>query len=405
MRPALLIRLQAAGPWRYGPGDGVHDRVDDLYRSDRLFSALTLAMQRLGYLDDWLEATVRSAAATVALGSLFPYQGDTLFAIPPATLWPPPSAQVTAPNAVFLSKIRWKTASFVPLTVIDTLATGGGILADQWLPDPASACLLRRDRLSASPFRVILRSFAAVDRLAHAVNSAASSACVEFEPGAGLWTAIRYRDASAESAWNERVRAAFRLLADSGFGGRRTSGWGQAHAPQFQEGAWPSLILPKVGRLNGSGSGVAEGAREKSRFWLLSLYSPSPSDGIDWRSGEYQITTRAGRVESNSQSGIAKKTARMIAEGSVLVATSEPSGAAVDVAPDGFEHPVYRSGLALAIELPSVLARTAEEIETELRPAEEPATAEALTERPCEEAGKEEPQTAEFEAQGSEHAV
>jgi len=36
----------------------------------------------------------------------------------------------------------------------------------------------------------------------------------------------------------------------------------------------------------------------------------------------------------------------------VLVASSEPRGAAADVAPEGFPHPVYRSGFALAIPIP-----------------------------------------------------
>ena len=43
---------------------------------------------------------------------------------------------------------------------------------------------------------------------------------------------------------------------------------------------------------------------------------------------------------------------RMIAEGSVLVAPSEPRGSVTDVAPDGFPHPVYRAGFALAIPIP-----------------------------------------------------
>jgi hypothetical protein len=38
----------------------------------------------------------------------------------------------------------------------------------------------------------------------------------------------------------------------------------------------------------------------------------------------------------------------------VLVAASDPRGAAPDVAPDGFAHPVFRSGFALSIPLPEV---------------------------------------------------
>jgi hypothetical protein len=42
----------------------------------------------------------------------------------------------------------------------------------------------------------------------------------------------------------------------------------------------------------------------------------------------------------------------MVREGSVLVAGSPVRGGAPDVAPDGFEHPVYRAGFALAIPIP-----------------------------------------------------
>jgi hypothetical protein len=98
MQPGLLIRLRPLGPWRFGPADGGHDRVDILYRSDRLYSAVTLAMQRLGLLDEWLEATVRAPQPAVVFSSLFPFQGDTLFAIPPATQWPPPSPLLTTPD-------------------------------------------------------------------------------------------------------------------------------------------------------------------------------------------------------------------------------------------------------------------------------------------------------------------
>src|SRR5262249_20359269 len=155
--PALLIRLRPTGPWRSGPGDGALDRVDELYRSDRLFSAVTIALQQLGFLDEWLDATVHANQAAVVFSSLYPFQNETLLAIPPASLWPPPVAQVVAPNSVFLAKIRWTSARFVPISVIELLITGANLLAEQWLPDPESGCLLRRDRPSASPFRSVTR--------------------------------------------------------------------------------------------------------------------------------------------------------------------------------------------------------------------------------------------------------
>jgi hypothetical protein len=42
----------------------------------------------------------------------------------------------------------------------------------------------------------------------------------------------------------------------------------------------------------------------------------------------------------------------MVSEGSVLVAGSEPNGAAHNIAPEGFPHPVYRAGFAVAIPIP-----------------------------------------------------
>jgi CRISPR type III-A-associated RAMP protein Csm4 len=360
MQPALLIRLRPAGPWRFGPGEGGLDGVDELYRSDRLFSALTIAFGQLGLMDEWLQATAHAAKPAVAIGSLFPFQGDTLFAIPPATLWPPPVSQLTAPNSIFLAKIRWKTAHFVPLAVIDTLVTGGGLLADQWLPDPESGCLLRRDRPSSSPFRTVVRSGAAVDRLGNPSQTAVSTTCIEFEPGAGLWTVVRYRDTESKETWNSRIEAAFRFLAHSGFGGRRSIGWGHAEEPQFQAGSWPGILLPRLGRRSNGSAPATDASEGKPRYWLLSLFSPAASDDVDWRSGEYTLAVRGGRVESKKNTGVIKKSVRMVTEGSVILAADDPVGAALNVAPDDFEHPVFRSGIALALELPVIVPQTLE---------------------------------------------
>jgi CRISPR Csm4 C-terminal domain len=66
------------------------------------------------------------------------------------------------------------------------------------------------------------------------------------------------------------------------------------------------------------------------------------------------VLTRGGRVESPAGSGELKKQVQMVAEGSVLYASSVPRGSAPDVAPDGFSHPVFRAGFALSIRLPEV---------------------------------------------------
>src|ERR1700754_3540105 len=61
MNPGLVVKLRPSGPWRIGPDSGARNRVDVIYHSDSLYSAVTSAMSRLGRLDAWLDATARSA--------------------------------------------------------------------------------------------------------------------------------------------------------------------------------------------------------------------------------------------------------------------------------------------------------------------------------------------------------
>src|SRR3954454_15132645 len=118
MQPAVLIRLRPLGPWRCGVGIG-QQQIESTFRSDRLYSAITLAMQQLDLLSEWLDATASSSAPAVVFSSLFPFQGDTLYVPPPATVWPPPATLLTSPSPVFLSKMRWGAAHYVPLAVAE----------------------------------------------------------------------------------------------------------------------------------------------------------------------------------------------------------------------------------------------------------------------------------------------
>ncbi len=344
-------------------------------------------MQQLDLLPEWLEATALSPAPAVVFSSLFPFQGDTLFAPPPASVWPPPASLLTSPSPVFLSKMRWAAAHYVPLSVSESLLLSQPLLADQWIVDGESGCLLRRDRPSTSPFRYSTRTSAAVDRLTETSGAARSTGCVEFENGAGLWGVARFADEAAEAAWGERVRGAFRLLADTGFGGRRSSGWGQTLAPEFEGGEWPKLLLPKLAAASSTVPDAGTDTEQPASFWLLSLYSPAASDSVDWSSGDYRLTSRTGKVESREGHGSAKKAVRMIAEGSVLSVREEPVGVAVDVAPENFAHPVYRAGFALTCKLPA-----AEQPSRWKGPVETtPQT--TLSDTPEESAAPEEPET------------
>lgn len=325
--PSVLVRLRPTGPWRIGPDSGDRDRVDRIYHSDALYSAVSSAMARLGHLPEWLDATARSSSPAVRFSSCFPFHGDLLYVVPPRHIWPPPASP----------KVRWKGARFVPLKAVETILAGQPLSEDAWAVDGESECLVPSSQAGSALFRSSVRSSAAVDRSGEAVTPH-SSACLEFTPGSGLWFIAAFDSDAAFDEWNPRVQAALRWLADSGFGGGRSRGWGRSEMPECSDN--PELLSAPAGNPSETG------------YWLLSLFHPSETDTVDWQRGDYSLTTRGGRIESDASWGEPKNSTRMVAEGSVLVAATEPRGAAADVAPDGFAHPVYRSGFALSLPVP-----------------------------------------------------
>ena len=91
MNPGLVVKLRPAGPWRIGPDSGARNRVDFIYHSDSLYSAISSAMARLGSLEEWLDATARHETPAVCFSSCFPFLDEIGFVVPPRTIWPPTS--------------------------------------------------------------------------------------------------------------------------------------------------------------------------------------------------------------------------------------------------------------------------------------------------------------------------
>jgi len=236
MSDGLLVRLKPAGPWRFGSDSGARDETAELYHSDSVYSAVTSAMETLGELEAWLDATARSADPAVRFSSCFPWQGGSLFVLPPRPLWPP----VSPANPIL------RNAHFLPLSLVHQLLNRKPLDEDAWSVDPYSRCLVpsARDASQAGPFRPVLRLRAAVDRPSRLSHGAHHAAGVEFAPDAGLWLALTFAGESSQSRWRGPVEAAIRLLADSGFGGQRSQGWGRSESPEFETAGIGRVLLP-----------------------------------------------------------------------------------------------------------------------------------------------------------------
>jgi len=234
MRLGFLVRLRPTGPWRIGPDSGARDRVETIYHSDSMYSAVTAAMTRLGKLEEWLEATAANPGGPdVCFSSCYPFQRKTMFVVPPRSVWPPPAS----------AKIRYKGARFVPLQLVASLLADQPVDEGRWLLDGASECLLPSDR-NDGPFRAVLRSSASVDRVTHAAVDVHTTACLEFAPGCGLWFLVGFASREARERWAGPVKTALRLLADTGFGGERSQGWGRSEMPEFVDGDLTGFVLP-----------------------------------------------------------------------------------------------------------------------------------------------------------------
>lgn len=305
-----------------------------MLHSDSLYSAVCQAMEQLGLLEEWLNATAREfSEPAVRFSSCFPWQRGYLYAPPPAGLWPP-----QAPSF----KLRWKGARLIPTSIIAGLMNRTAPSEDQWVVDGESACLVpSASRSATGPFRFVHRSSAAVDRITGGNVTPHSVACVQFAPASGLWCAAQFSNQNTYAVWAPKIQAAFRLLADSGMGGLRSRGFGRARSVDFQPGLLHELLF-----------GQSAPVKNGNAYWLLSLLSPADSDSVQWESGNYQLTQRSGRTGSVAGGGREKLSSRLVTEGSVILSENPPVGCVQNVAPAGCPHPVYRAGYAVALPIP-----------------------------------------------------
>ncbi len=179
----IEVRLRPTTPWRVGHGGGDRERVDVVYHSDALFSAITHAMKTLGWLDEWLAATAASESEpAVRFSSLFPFIGRTRLIAPPKTWWPPANP----------GRLYTEAAKLIPLEVVRQ----GIVDESRWMIDGETGCMFHTG--SGAPVKISVRSAAAIDRLT-GVADPHRIACLESAPNAGFWGVFAVEDSLWES--------------------------------------------------------------------------------------------------------------------------------------------------------------------------------------------------------------
>ena len=155
---------------------------------------------------------------------------------------------------------------------------------------------------------------------------------VVFQKNCGLYFILETDNESIS-----RFQDILKTLKKLGFGGERSSGYGQ-------------FDFKVIGPIN-SEAGIWKNIKNNkgNSFSLLSLCYPEENENINAKA--YQTVLRKGWVFStSSKKQMKRKTFRMFKEGSVFV--NRLTGKLIDVTPQGFnDHVVYRYGKAFSVKM------------------------------------------------------
>jgi CRISPR-associated protein Csm4 len=201
--------------------------------------------------------------------------------------------------------------------------------------------------------RIEARSIWQIEEVPRVTIDRVSAASAYYEVGrvvygqeCGLALLVNFADPASKSAFEQLLT----LLGENGLGGRRSSGYGAF--------AWKKQQPLDLKLASGS------------RSILLSRYIPQGAEfeALQNEGSSYQLVDVGGWLYSIGTAAQRRQRIRMVAEGSVIAMTAAHlRGDIVDVRPDyrksrqahpifgkgqGTAHPVYRSGLALALPIP-----------------------------------------------------
>ncbi|MFN0070601.1 MAG: type III-A CRISPR-associated RAMP protein Csm4, partial [Chloroflexota bacterium] len=333
----LLYRLEARGPLHLGErGVGVEE-TGVLAHADTLFSAICSALRQVrgtAALEELLSQLHDPASAPFRLGSAHPYYGEI-------TLFPRPRLPARLADAPDTAK-RLKHVRFVSRAVFADWVAGHDLT-----PHLHPECFLQHDAVWVSeaeatelPSGGLLWAEQAAPRVTIDRLSGRSEVWnlgrLWLAPGGGLAFLAQVADAPSQVLLQTGLEA----LAESGLGGRRSSGHGQFR-----------LLPPERLFWNNNGA---------NGLVTLAPYAPTLAElerGALAPPASYDLLDRFGWIGSPEGRSFRRRSVRMIAEGAALPEWLADGGQLVDVTPAAFTaHRVYRAGLVLGLpaRLPEV---------------------------------------------------
>jgi len=334
--------LIQGGGFHFGLHGLGQEETAPCFPSDSLFAALLARLAHLAGAQAVEEFTglFQQDSPPFVLSSTFPFAGQVLFYPTPASARRGEAAGVTAKQL--------KKASYLSGSLFRALLDGQPLVerypgalklqGGSLLASPEEAALLPKslqDDPSALIWQVEQRPRVTLGRAAQNSNIFFTGR-VSYAADCGLWFAVRWL--REDAALKARLVELLGELAEFGLGAERSIGFG---ACTIRPAA--SIQLPEPG----------------GGAWLtLSRYLPRPDEmaALQHPDACYTLRSVGGWLDSPVRSGQRRRPVNLLAEGSIFGPLSRPiPGRVVDVRPsyesnpDPLKHPVYRSGLALAV--------------------------------------------------------
>ncbi len=343
-----IWNIHGKGGFHFGR-HGLGQEESHLYlNSDTLFAALVsrLAVTRgPEAAAGWVQPFVEGVPPFV-ISSAFPRVGELRFYPTPARKAASPSAGQEEVPQKSLKKVRFVSESiFGDLLRGESLAEAyrkGAVLQDgRLLLAKAEQNQLPEEiaRGTMPVWKVEQRPRVAVDRMTNG-SQIYHTGRTAFAPECGLWFGVRWLAERGER--EAELKGLLQDLGDAGLGGERSSGFGAADIT-----AAGQVDLPEA----------------KRRTWVtLSRYLPrgDEMDALRHPASAYTLESVGGWAASPGAAAQRRRTVHILAEGSVFGPLErEVPGQVVDTQPvytneqsvevKPLDHPVWRSGLALAV--------------------------------------------------------